>query len=421
MAKKKISLIIKNVSQLVTLDSSNPGPRYGNMMNEVGIIKNGAIAINQDKILETGPTKKIVNKYQAKQQIDAAGKVITPGLIDPHTHLIFAGNRSNEFEMRLKGATYQKINEAGGGINATVRVTRAASKNMLKKYALSFLKRFLSVGTTTLEAKSGYGLNLKDEIKILEVIKALNSEQLVDIVPTFLGAHEFPEEYQNNKTGYINLIKEKMLPLISKRNLAEFCDIFCEKGVFEIDQSRQILNEAKKYGLKIKLHADEFAPLGGAELAAELNAVSADHLMACSNNGIQKMEEKGVIAVLLPGTTFALGLAKYAPARKMIDSGLAIALATDFNPGTSFTESMPLIMTLACVMIKMTPAEVLTASTINAAYAINRGEQIGSLSPGKQADLIIWDIPTYQHIPYHFGVNLVKMVIKKGDVVITTN
>jgi len=418
MAKRKISLIIKNASQLITLDSSNPLPRYGSKMNELGIIKNGAIAIHQNKILEIGSTKKIMGKYQASHQIDAYGKVVTPGLVDPHTHLVFAGDRSNEFEMRLKGATYQQITAAGGGINATVRATRIASKNILVKHALDSLKRFLNGGTTTLEAKSGYGLNLKDEIKILEVIKDLNSVQPVSIVPTFLGAHEIPKEYRNNKTGYIKLINKGMLPIVAKRKLAEFCDVFCEKGVFEIDESRQILNEAKKYGLSIKLHADEFVQLGGGELAAELKATSADHLMACSDKGIQKMKEKGVIAVLLPGTTFTLGLTKYAPARKMIDSGLAVALATDFNPGTSFTESMPLIMTLACIMMKMTPAEALTAATINAAYAVKRGEQLGSLTPQKQADVVIWQIPTYQHICYHFGVNLVEQVIKRGKVVV---
>jgi len=414
--KKKISLIIRNAAELVTLDNGNLSPRTGGAMRDLNIIEDGAVAIHKDKIIAAGPTKKIISKYQAKKIIYARGKTVTPGLIDSHTHLVFAGDRANEFEMRLQGATYQEIAAAGGGIKSTVEATRKASKSDLKAEALKRMNRFLAYGTTTIEAKSGYGLNVKDEVKMLEVIKELDGVHDVDIIPTFLGAHEIPPEYKGNKEGYINLLIKEMIPAVAKRKLAGFCDVFCEKNVFEITDSRRILTEAKKYGFKIKMHADEFAQLGGAELAAELGAVSADHLMAISDNGIRAIREKGVIATLLPGTTFALGLSNYAPARKIIDSGCAVALATDFNPGTSFTESLPIIMTLACVKMKMTPAEALCAATINAAHAVSRQDTIGSISPGKQADIVIWDIPSYRHIPYHLGVNLADTVIKKGKI-----
>jgi imidazolonepropionase len=416
--KKKISLIIRNAAELVTLDNGNQFPRTGEAMRDLNIIEDGAIAIDKDKIVETGPTNKILNKYQAKKVIYAREKVVTPGLIDSHTHLVFAGDRANEFEMRLKGATYQEIAELGGGIKSTVEATRKAFKGPLTTNAMAALDRFLAYGTTTIEAKSGYGLNVIDEIKILEVINSFKGFHPIDVIPTFLGAHEIPPEYKDNKAGYIDLVCDKMLPMVADGKLAEFCDVFCEKNVFEIEDSRRILTEAKKYGFKIKMHADEFAPLGGAELAAELGAVSADHLMVISDNGIKAIREKGVIATLLPGTAFALGLNNYAPARKIIDSGCAVALATDFNPGTSFTESLPIIMTLACVKMKMTPAEALCAATINAAHAIGRQNIIGSFSQGKQADIVIWNIPSYKHIPYHFGVNLVDKVIKNGKVVV---
>lgn len=398
--------------------SAKPGPRCGRDMNELGLIPDGALAIDKDKILEAGPTKKITAKYQASRTIDACGKIVTPGLIDSHTHPVFAGDRSNEFEMRLKGATYQEIAASGGGIKSTVKAVREASEKELVNFSLLRMERFLSCGTTTIDAKSGYGLNLPDEMKMLRVIRALGRIQPLELIPTFLGAHEIPPEYQGRKNEYVKLITEQMIPKVLDDKLAEFCDIFCEKGVFEIEESRYILDFARKHGLKIKLHADEFAPLGGAELAAELGAISADHLMAVSDKGIRAMKEKGVIAVLLPGTTFALGLKNYAPARKIIDNGNPVALATDFNPGTCFCESLPAIMNIACTQMKMTPAETLSAVTINAAWAIGRGEALGSIEAGKQADIVIWDAPSYKHIPYHFGVNLVSAVIKKGKGII---
>ena len=415
---KKIDLIIKDAEELVTLAGKKKQPRRGvDEMSDLAIIKDGALAIDKGAIIAVGTTKELSNKYQALNVISARNKVVTPGLVDPHTHPVFAGSRDEEFEMRIHGATYQEISEHGGGIKSTVAHVRKTTKQKLAEQTQPYLQRFLAHGTTTIEAKSGYGLSLDDEIKLLEVIKELNHKQPLELVPTFLGAHDFPDEYRNDKRGYIRLIKEKMLPEIAHRKLAEFCDVFCEKGVFEIDASREILKEAQKYGFQLKFHADEFSPLGGAELAAELKAVSADHLMCISEKGIHQMKDNSVIAVLLPGTTFAMGLKKYAPAFHMIKSGLPIALGTDFNPGTCFSESMPLIMTIACVMMKLTPAEALTAATINAAYAINRADKIGSLEPGKQADIVIWDVPSYRHIAYHFGVNLVNKVIKKGKII----
>jgi len=419
--KKQVDLIVANITELVTMASGVSGPRSGaDKMNSLGIFHNGAVAIYKGRVVSAGFTDDISNSYSSRKIIQAEGKTVTPGLIDAHTHPVFMGDRSDEFELKLMGATYQQIAASGGGIKSTVRKVRLATKDELKANAAQYLARFIRCGTTTIEAKSGYGLTTADEIKMLEVIKELNTKhQIPEMVPTFLGAHEIPDEYKENKAGYVDLIIHEMIPLVAKLGLAEFCDVFCEKNVFEVEDSRRILNAAKKHGLGIKLHADEFAPLGGTELAVELGAVSADHLMAISDNAVKMMASKTnkTMAVLLPGTTFMLGLKSYAPARKMIDAGLAVALATDFNPGTSFTESLPMIMTIACVKMKMTPAEALTAVTINAACAINRQDLIGSLEPGKQADIVIWDCPSYKHIPYHFGVNLVDNVIKKGVVI----
>jgi imidazolonepropionase len=418
MKKQRVDLIISDAAELVTLASPEPPLRVGSdEMNYLGIINHGAVAIKNGRIKAVGKTDNILEEYSAAKVIKAGAKTITPGLIDCHTHPIFIGNRVDEFELKIRGATYQQIAEGGGGIKSTVRKVRLASKEELKANALKHLVRSISCGTTTLEAKSGYGLNVSDEIKMLEVIKELNKANdgnYPELVATFLGAHEIPDEYRNNKQGYVDNIKREMLPLVARKKLAEFCDVFCEKDIFEIKDAWQILTTAKKYGLSIKIHADEFTTSGGAELAGELNATSADHLMFASDKGLKKMREKRVIAILLPGTTFMLGFSTYAPARKMIEMGLPVALATDFNPGTCMSESLPMIMTIACVMMKMTPAEVLVATTINAACAIKRERHIGSLEVGKQADMVIWDCPSYKHIPYHFGVNLVDTVIKKG-------
>jgi len=389
-------------------------------MEDPGIIEDGAVVMSEGRISAVGKTEEVLGQVKIDEQtnvIDAKDKVVLPGFIDCHTHPVFAATREEEFEMRVKGRPYQEIAAAGGGIKSSVKSLRAASKEELIQLTLPRLDRMMSYGTTTIEAKSGYGLSLEDEIKMLEVIKELNHLHPIDLVPTFLGAHEVPEEYRSRKDEYIELITQKMIPEVVKRKLAVFCDVFCEKGVFDIEESRRILSAAKDHGFKLKLHADQLSALGGSKLAAELGAVSADHLEFIDDEGIEMMKQAGVIAVLLPGACFGLGMKEYPPARKMIDQGLPVALATDFNPGSSMTESMPIILSMACLMMKMSPAEAVVASTINSAYAVGRADDVGSIEKGKKADLVIWNVQDYREIPYHYGVNLVDQVIKEGEVV----
>jgi imidazolonepropionase len=416
---ESINLVIKNAAQLLTLRSDQTGPRSGKHLEDLGIIEDGAVAISGDKIAAVGKTQDILDEIKITGEtkvIGAKGKVVLPGFVDCHTHPVFAGTREDEFEMRIKGKTYQDIAAAGGGIKSSVKNLRSKSKEELIQLALPRLDRMLSYGTTTIEAKSGYGLSLEDEIKMLEVIEELNRIHPIDLIPTFLGAHEVPEEYKNNRKGYIKLITERMIPEVAKRKLAVFCDIFCEKGVFDIEESREILKAAKDHGFGLKVHADQLSALGGSKLAAELGAISADHLEFIDDEGIERMKEAGVIGVLLPGACFGLGMKEYPPARKMIERRLPVALATDFNPGSSMTESMPMILSLACLMMRMTPAEATVASTVNSAYAVDKGNDIGSIEVGKKADMVIWDVQNYKEIPYHFGVNLVDRVIKDGRV-----
>jgi len=417
---REAALIIKSARQVLTLRSDQKGPRTGEHMEELGIVEDGAVVLSDGKIVAVGKTDELLDKVKidAKTKvIDAKDKVVLPGFVDCHTHPVFAATREAEFEMRVKGRPYQEIAAAGGGIKSSVKTLRAASKEELIQLALPRLDRMMSYGTTTIEAKSGYGLSLEDEIKMLEVIKELNRLHPIDLIPTFLGAHEIPEEYKSKREEYIELITEKMIPEVAERKLAVFCDIFCEKGVFDIEESRKILTAAKDHGFKLKLHADQLTALGGSKLAAELGAVSADHLEFIDDEGIEMMKQAGVIGVLLPGACFGLGMTDYPPARKMIDQGLPVALATDFNPGSSFTESMPIILSMACLMMKMSPAEAVVASTINSAYAVDKAEEVGSIEKGKKADLVIWNVRDYREIPYHYGVNLVDQVTKDGEVV----
>jgi len=412
--KPEADILIENAAQLLTLANSgiekNPEDR-------LGIIPGGAVAIKNGRILWAGPgnqLKEFVAASLGVTKIDASGKVVMPGFIDSHTHLIFAGTREKEFELRIQGATYQEIAAQGGGIKSTVQKTREASKEELVAIGQKHLDTMLSLGTTTVEAKSGYGLSLPDEIKMLEALRELDRTHFVDIVPTFLGAHEIPPEYAGRKDDYVRLVIEEMIPAVGEKKLAVFCDVFCEEGVFSLDDSRRILKAGKRFGLTPKIHADELTPLGGAELAAEVGAASADHLLFISEKGMGAMAEKGVVATLLPGTAFFLFLGRYAPARRMIEKGVTVALASDFNPGSCMTQSLPLITTIACTQMRMTPAEALLGITINAAKALKKDHEIGSLEPGKQADLLILDIPDYRHLSYHFGINPVWKVIKKG-------
>jgi imidazolonepropionase len=348
----------------------------------------------------------------------ARGKVVMPCFVDPHTHLVYGGTREGEFLQRLQGADYLEILEAGGGILSTVKATRVATEAELEGKGKLLLDNFLRAGVGTVEAKSGYGLDTESELKQLRVAHRLDSLHEVDVVHTFLGAHAFPVEFTNDREAYVELVINEMIPRVAAEKLAEFCDVFCEEKIFTIEQSRRILQAGKQYGLKPKMHADEIVSYGGAELAAEVGAISADHLLQVSEKGIAEMARAGVVAVLLPGTAFFLMKNKYAPARKMIEAGVPVALSTDSNPGSSPTQATNLILSLACLAMKMTPAEALTAATINAACAIGRGGLLGSLEPGKQADILIMDAPNYNYIPYHYGINLVAAVFKKGKKVL---
>ncbi len=415
-------LLIIHADELVTVDNGTTGPANNiDRLNNLGIIEDGAVAAYDGKIVAVGKTADLLDQITISREteiINAAGQVVFPGFVDPHTHLVFAGSREDEFELRIQGKSYRELS-IDGGIRSTVRKLRQASEYELLANALIHLDRMAAYGTTTLEAKSGYGLSTESELKSLRVIRQAAQLSELDIVPTFLGAHEIPDEYRHDPNAYVDLLINEMIPTVAAEKLAVYCDIFCESHVFDVNQSRRILQAAKKAGFGLKLHADELTPIGGAELAAEMGATSADHLVAASDQGIASMAAAGVIPVLLPGTTFSLGLKQYAPARKMIDAGLPIALATDMNPGSCRTESMQIIITLATLMLKLTVAEAITAATRNSAYAIGLGEQCGSITVGKKADFIICNIPNYKYLPYHFGINHVALVIKNGHVLKT--
>lgn len=416
----KADLLVKNVGQLVTVAGCSWKPKRGSELAEPGIINDGAVAAREGLITYVGSAAGVpeqVELMEGAAVIDAGGKVLLPGLVDPHTHLVFAGSREDEFEMKIKGAAYLDILAGGGGILSSVRATRAAAEGDLVKVGRKYLSEMLGQGTTTAEVKSGYGLTLEDEMKQLRAIRVLQGSQPVDLVPTFLGAHAIPEEYRGNPEAFVELVIQEMLPAVASSGLAECCDVFCEEGVFNIEQSRRILQAARRLGFKLKLHADEIVPLGGAELAAELEALSADHLVAITRRGIEKMAASQTVAVLLPATTFCLMGSKYAPAREMIEAGVAVALAGDFNPGSSPVNSLPVVMGIACRQLKMTPAEAVSAVTINAAHAIGRAAEVGSIEVGKKADLVVFDAVDYRSIAYRFGTNLVEKVIKSGQLV----
>ena len=409
-------LFIKHAAELVTCRGS--WPKIKEEMNDIGIIADGAVVIEGDTIIAVGTTTDLAEIYQGQDitVINATGKCVLPGFIDAHTHFVFAGERSEEFSWRLKGMRYLDIMERGGGIMNTVRSTRKASKEELCQLGKRRLDRMLALGITTVEGKSGYGLDLATERKQLEVMRELAETHPVEITPTFMGAHAIPPEYKGRSGEFIDYLITEVLPVVAEEKLAVFCDIFCEQGVFSIEESRKLLQAAQKMGLASKLHADEIVQLGGAELAAEIGAASAEHLLHISQQGIERMAQTKTVGVLLPATAFSLR-EPFAPARAMIDSGVPIALATDFNPGSCYTNSIPLVIALAALSMYMTPAEIITALTVNAAAAVGAADRIGSLEEGKQADIIILEEPSHLFLPYRVGMNLVETVIKKGKVV----
>jgi imidazolonepropionase len=414
-------LLLRNIAQIITL-RGGPIPRTGASMSELGIIENGAMLIHGDRIVWIGPTKDMPVREPGVryQTLDGVGLdlVALPGFVDSHTHPIFAGNRVEEYDLRIQGRSNQEIAASGGGIASSVEQLRSATVNQLIDKAERHFRHFLSHGTTTIEAKSGYGLSLEDEIKILQALAALRGRHRLEVVPTFLGAHAVPEEYANSRDQYIRNIIEEMIPKVAQEGLAQFCDVFCEEGYFNVDEARSILLAARNAGLGLRIHAEELGHSGGASLAAELNASSADNLQWASDSDIQALKKAGTVATLLPGTAFNLGLMQYAPARKLIAAEVPVALATDFNPGSCYTMNMQLILAIACTQMRMTPAEAITAATINGAYSLGLADKLGSLEVEKQADIVLMDVSDYRELPYFFGVNHCVVTIKKGNIVI---
>jgi imidazolonepropionase len=414
------SFLITGASQLLTLRGS--GPRRGDSLSNLGLIEDGALLVRDGLIAAVG-TRAIVEKLpeaRAAEKIDLGGRVALPGFVDSHTHLVHAASRAEEYELKIAGASYEEIARKGGGILNSVKKLRAATSEALKKRALAALKQFAAYGTTTVEAKSGYGLDVTSELKILRLHKELAAEQPLEIVSTFLGAHVVPAEYRGKTGGaerYIELMEQNMLPEIGENRLAEFCDVFCERGAFTVEQSKRVLQAGRQWGLVPRLHAEQLSRTGAARLAILMRAASCDHLEQVNKSDIQALGKSETVATLLPGCDFHLGLKQYAPARALINAGAIVSLATDYNPGTSPTLSMPMILSLACTQLRMTPAEAIAAATINAAYALRREKTIGSLEVGKQADLAVFEVAEYREIPYYFGVNHCWMTVKRGRVI----
>lgn len=416
----KPDILLTNIGQIATVAGHSAKPKKGEELGEVSIIENGAIAIADGVIVGVGTTDEIlgqITQMPVLPPIEFPNMLATPGFIDSHTHLTFGGSRENDFAMKLQGKTYLEILEAGGGILNTLTSTRKATQGELCSNAFSYAESMLSMGTTTIEAKSGYGLDTENELKMLRAIEELSPKMPVEFISTFLGAHAIPPEFEGRTENYVDLIINEMIPAVAENKLAEFCDVFCEKGVFNVEESGNILRAARENGMKLKVHADEIVQLGGAELAAEVGAVSADHLLMASENGLEAMLKAGTIATLLPATAFSLN-ASYADARKMIDMGLPVALATDFNPNCA-NESLFFTIALACYKMKMQPREALSAVTINAAHALDRGETQGSIEVGKRADILVLDCPNPEYLTWRFAANLVHTVISNGQVVHT--
>ena len=419
---EEIDLLIRDAAQLVTCAAGGK-PRRGPAMRDVGLIRGGAVAIHQGRIVAVGGSKELCASYHAKRTLDASGKVVCPGFVDPHTHVVYAGERLDEFELRIQGASYMEIMQAGGGIVSSMRATREARLDDLVSQSRSRLDAMLALGTTTVEVKSGYGLDAPTELKMLQAIEVLDQSHPVDLLPTFLGAHALPPEYKERPAEYVNLVIDEMLPAVAEwyqsshfaqKSVPLYCDVFCEAGVFDRQQAERILRAGLALGLLPKLHADEFQTLGGVDLAVELGAISVDHLDVTPAEEIERLANSNTCGVVLPAVNFNLGNRDFANARAQIDAGVALALATDINPGSAPCPSMPLVMAIACRYQKLLPAEALNAATINAAFAVGLGERIGSLEPGKQADLLIVDAHDYRQLAYEFGANQVEQVVKKG-------
>ena len=421
-----VDTLIHSAAQLITCASPD-GPKRGPALADVGLIPDGALAIQDGQILAVGPTPELRARYSGRQEVDASGKVVCPGFVDPHTHLVYAGDRAGELEMRIRGASYMEILEAGGGILSTMRQTRAASVEQLVAESRPRLDAMLALGTTTAEVKTGYGLDTPSELKMLQAMARLDQEHPCQLAPTFLGAHAVPPEFQGRTDDYVDLVIQEMLPRaqawhadspFAERGWPLFCDVFCEENVFDREQSRRILEAGLARGMPAKIHADEFVNLGGVSLAVELGAVSADHLDVTPPEEVALLARSRTLGVVLPAVNFNLGSTLFADARAMVDAGVALALATDINPGSAPCPSMPLVMAMACRYQQLLPSEALNASTINAAHALGLGHLLGSLEPGKQADVLVIDAPDYRHLAYWFGVNLVEQVFIQGERVV---
>lgn len=416
----KATLVIKNIDNLITLQGENRA-RRGAELEDIGLIQGGVLAVKDDEIIYVGKGElpDTIETDENTVVIDATGKTITPGLIDSHTHLVHGGSRENELDMKLHGVSYLDILASGGGIHSTMKATQEANFDELYEKAKKSLNIMMSYGVTTVEGKSGYGIEDFDtELRQLEVAHKLNQDHPVDVISTFMGAHSIPKKYEDDPEKFVEIIINEMLPVVEEKKLAEFCDVFCEEGVFTIDQTRRILLAAREHGMKLKIHADEIVTLGGAELAAEIGCVSADHLLAASDKGLEALANSTTIANLLPGTAFNLG-AEFANARKMIEMGVPVAISTDYNPGSCPTENIQFIMTLSSLKMKMTPEEVIAGVTINGAAALSIEDKVGSLQVGKKADIAIFDAPNLPYIIYHFGINHIDQVIKNGKVIFT--
>lgn len=411
-----MNLFIRNISQLVTVSAKGAFVKTGAAMNDLGILANAGVLCLNGRIAWVGPMERWNEKLAPEiPEIDAAGRTVLPGFVDSHTHMMFAGTRVDEFAQRARGESYQQIASQGGGILSTVGQVRATDKRELKRATARYLGDLLRYGTTTVEIKSGYGLSPDAEIKMLEAIHELEVEEIIGIVATFIGAHAVPAEFADNRDGYIAQVLEKMIPYIGKKKLAKFCDVFCEGSYFDAATAERILNAGKSHGMKPKIHAEELSHGGGAAVAAKVGAVSADHLEHVTDADIAALRDAGVVATLLPGVSFFLNHG-YAPARKLIDGGVPVAIATDFNPGSCMSYSMPMMMTIACTQMRMTPEEALAAATLNGAAALQCSDDTGSIEVGKRGDLIVANVPDYRYLAYHFGTNHVSMTIKNGTI-----